>query len=459
MSNAKLAFSTRCNSFSEQILHSQLRKEGEIMKKNKFWAAVSRTLALAAVALIVIVMLAPRASAQGTEKLLYSFTGGQDGQTPQEGVIFDQSGNLYGATMNGGDEKCYYGGIAGCGVVFQLTPNADGTWTENVLHSFTGRKDGAGPNWGSLVFGAANNLYGATNQGGSHNDGTIFELSPNSDGSWTESVLHQFTGRRDGAHPMTTPIFDTAGNLYGTAVGAGVYGCGMVFEMTPGSNNRWTYQAIHQFKGTPGCYPRTGLVPDTAGAYYGTTRNEGQYCGKNSRQCGIVYQLTPASGGKWTFKAIHVFSGGNGGADPATMNVVVDGNGNLYGTTWAGGGFYGYGLVYELSPGAGGKWTYKVLYQFTGSDDGGHSASTMIFDAAGNLYGTTWSGGAYGDGVMFKMTPNQNGTWTESVVYSFGGSDGANPGAALISDSAGNIYGTTGAGGVYGAGTVYEITP
>jgi len=418
------------------------------MKTNKFWTVVSKALAATTVTLITALILAPGAWAAATEKVLYSFTGGADGSQPREGMVFDQAGNLYGTTFEGG--------AYGYGGVFELTHNLDGSWTESVLYSFTGGS--SGPDWGGLAIDAASNLYGVDHGGGEYGVGTLFELSPNSDGTWTESVLHQFTGKRDGDYPYTTPIFDQAGNLYATAAGAGAYGCGTVFKMTPGSNNHWTFRVIHQFMDKPACSPWVGLTPDATGAYYGTTRNAGNFCTQGSKDCGTVFQLTPTSGGGWTYKVIHLFSGGKGGADPSVGGLVFDGQGNLYGAT-ENQGAYGYGLVYKLTPGTGDKWTYQVLYQFKDLKDGGNSTGTMIFDAAGNLYGPAYSGGAYGYGVVFKLTPNQNGSWTENAIYSFSGSDGASPKMALISDSAGNIYGITTGGGAYGAGTVYEITP
>jgi len=403
------------------------------------------------VTLMVALILAPGARAAATEKVLYSFTGGSDGSTPYADLILDNSGNLYGTTFKGG--------VYGYGTVFELTPNPHGSWTESVLYSFTGGNDGANPEWGALAFDTANNLYGGTLGGGEYGGGNLFELSPNLDGTWAESVLHQFTDKSDGAYPHANPIFDAAGNLYDTVAAGGAYGCGTVFKMTPGSNNHWTYHVIHQFGGRPpACAPWVGFTPDAAGAYYATTRNAGKFCNPGSRDCGTVFQLTPTSGGGWTYKVIHLFSGGKGGADPSVGGLVFDGQGNLYGATEYQGA-HGYGLVFKLAPGAGDKWTYQVLHQFKGLQDGGNSTGRMIFDAAGNLYGPARSGGAYGYGVVFKLTPNQNGTWTENAFYTFSGSDGANPAAALISDSAGNIYGITVAGGAYGAGTVYEITP
>ena len=177
---------------------------------------------------------------QNPEKVLYSFTGGADGAQPHQALIFDQAGNLYGTT--------FYGGTYGAGTVYRLSPNGDGTWNQTVLYSFTGGADGGYTDWGRLAFDAAGNLYGVTVFAGQYGQGTLFKLAPNPDGTWTESVLHQFTGGEDGSMPRTTPFLDTAGNLYGTAAYGGAYGCGTVYKMTPGPGNEWTFGVIHQFE-------------------------------------------------------------------------------------------------------------------------------------------------------------------------------------------------------------------
>jgi uncharacterized repeat protein (TIGR03803 family) len=416
------------------------------MKKNRLLTDLSRVLAVVTVTLIITVVLTSSAWA-ATEQVLHSFTGGSDGQVPSEGLIWDHAGNLYSAT--------WYGGT-GCGVVFQLVPNGDGTWTENVLHNFKGGRDGCYPEWGSLTFDSVGNLYGTTSEGGEHGLGTVFELTANSHGNWTKTVLHNFK-EREGGYPVTTLLFDATGNIYGTTNVYSPLAGGTIFKMTPGSKNHWTFQVIHEFPRTQkGFYPETGLMPGPDGAYYGTTHDENDP--DDCYFCGTVYKLTSTSGGKWVYEVIHPFSGNEGGADPGVGQPVFDSQGNLFGPVVYQGA-YGYGLIYELTPVAGGQWTFQVLYQFTGLDDGGNPLSGLMSDGLGNWYGTASSGGAYGYGVVFKLTPNQDGTWTESVVYDFAGSDGASPGAALLSDPAGNIYGVTTGGGAYGYGTVYEITP
>ena len=203
--------------------------------------------------------------------MIYNFPGGSDGGTPYAGLIFDQSGNLYGTTQEGGGVACRFG----CGVVFQLTPQSNGSWTESVLHSFTGGSDGGDPLAG-LIFNAKGNLYGTTAYGGHTgkfcNCGVVFELTPNG-GNWNETVLNKFKGRGQGALPAAGVTFDAAGNLYGTTVVAGAYNSGVVFELTPNSSG-WTESVLHAFENHPGGHPQAGVVFDAAGNLYGTTSGD-----------------------------------------------------------------------------------------------------------------------------------------------------------------------------------------
>jgi uncharacterized repeat protein (TIGR03803 family) len=422
------------------------------MYSNKFWAAMGKALAVVTVTLIVFLPFAASADAQ-TFKTLYTFTGGADGSNPSgELPVFDQQGNLYNNTR--------YGGAYGAGTVFQLTPNLDGTWTESVLYSFTGGSDGGYPILDGLTFDAAGNLYGSANQGGRYGLGVVYKLAPNSDGTWTESVLHQFTGRNDGNSPFGKLIFDTAGNLYGVS-GDGKFGCGTVFQLTPGTNGRWTFHVIHQFEHRPACDPWAGLASDTSSNLYGTTRNEwhtGDGCSNPPNDCGTVFKLTPTADGKWTYKVIHKFSGGKGGSDPAVPALIFDDAGALYGTT-SRQGRYDSGVLFKLTPGTNDKWSYRVLHQFKRGTDGLYPEGHLVRDPSGTLYGSALTGGTYNHGTVFKLAPNTNGTWTFTVLHAFDGGDGDEPQGGLVRDAAGNLYGETSAGGAYGAGVVFEITP
>jgi len=422
------------------------------MKEKRLLTTVGTMLAVVTVALIVILMLAPGASAAPTYKVLYQFTGGADGNHPENGVIFDADGNLYGTT--------YEGGAYGNGIVFELTPNADGSWTENVLYSFGGSGDGTWP-WSGLVFDAAGNLYGTTMEAGAYGDGTVYKLTPNSDGSWTETVLYSFAGGRDGISPTAGLIFDTAGALYGTTRGGGrgkcqnwEKGCGTVFKLTPNSDGTWTESVLYRFGGgKDGWLPdHSNLLFDAAGNLYGATIWAGRY------GCGTIFELTPESGGNWTEKILHQFNCTDGELEEGTL--IFDKADNLCGTTNAGGHHDG-GNVFKLSIGSDGKWRERVLHDFTGGRDGGNADGGLIFDTAGNLYGTTRLGGnRSGGGTVFELIPNSNGKWKEQVLHRFSGVNGeGTPSGVLVFDAAGNIYGTASADEASGSGVVYEITP
>jgi uncharacterized repeat protein (TIGR03803 family) len=406
---------------------------------------------------VVIFMLAPGAWAQSKYKTLYRFHG-TDGAGPDGSLIFDAAGNLYGTTYSGGksDTNCYTGS---CGTTYELMPNADGTWTHKVIHYFTA--EDTGPD-GGVTFDTAGNLYGMTNQG--PHAGNVYELVPTTGGAWSYSVLYQMGGAFDG-NPAGGMTFDAAGNLYGTSAWGCGYGDGVscVFEMTP-SGGSWTFNLLYgfDFTGSAGWYP-SGTTPifDAKGNLYATTAFGGNSgCSPYGNGCyglGVVFELTPSENGTWTEQVLHAFTGGKDGESPACP-LVFDAAGNLYGTTYAGGA-YGKGNIFKLTPNADGTWTLHVLHQFTGGKDGSMPLGNVIFDAAGNLYGTTNQGGANGYGVVFKLTPILSGGWGYSVLHHFRDLPGAYPGAGLALDTAGNLYGTTAGDGTKTFGSVFEITP
>jgi uncharacterized repeat protein (TIGR03803 family) len=340
------------------------------------------------------------------------------------------------------------GGTSDAGTVFELTPAAGGTWTEKVLHNFSHGSDGGKPAAG-LIFDGAGNLYGTTFGGGTSDAGTVFELTPAAGGTWTETVLHNFGSGTDGVYPQSGLIFDAAGNLYGTTFGGGTYGGGTVFELTPAAGGTWTEQVLHNFQigtGADGHGPYAGLTFDATGNLYGTTNEGGTY------GVGTVFKLTPAAGGTWTETVLHNFGSGTDGFNPAA-GLIFDGAGNLYGTTYNG-GTPGYGTLFELTPAAGGTWTEQVLHNFGSGTDGTNPVAGLIFDATGNLYGTTTAGGSNGGGTVFRFNAQE-----EVELHSFSGTDGFTPEASLVLDASGNLYGTTFGGGTSNYGTVFEVTP
>lgn len=392
------------------------------------------------------------------ERALHNFGNDRDGQQPRAALISDAAGNLYGTTITGG-------AVDG-GTVFELTPKTGGGWTEKILHSFQNNgKDGYWP-VASVIFDAAGNLYGTTYQGGTglctSNDnvigcGVVFELSPKTGGGWTEKILHSFSYGTDGRFPYASVIFDKKGNLYGTTESGGVNGFyGTVFELIPKANGDWGEELLHSFdiNGTDGYNPYSTLIFDAARNLYGTT-----WFGGSPGDYGVVFELTPAAGGLWTETVLHGFlSDTNDGTTPYA-GLIFDAAGNLYGTT-VGAGVYGFGTVFELTPKTGGGWTETVLYNFgAGTDDGEAPYGRLIFDHAGNLYGTTIGGGNSSDGgTAFELTPSA-GNWTETVLYRFSDGYTGGPDSGLILDVKGNLYGTTVYGGPDDAGTVFEIRP
>jgi len=400
----------------------------------------------------ITLLLASGASAQGTYKTLYKFPGDRARYVPTGGLIFDQAGNLYGTTRQGGAH--------GGGVVFKLAPNADGTWTESVLYDFcslTGCTDGADSAAG-LILDQSGNLYGTTYGGGNSactgGCGVVFELSP-SGGIWTESVLYSFSGA-DGGNPLAGLVFDQTGNLCGTTVSGGTRNGGTVFKLTPKSGGGWTESVLHSFTGGGDGYsPFGGVVFDHAGNLYGTTYEGGH------GSVGTVFTLQPGSGGTWTEKVLHHFRAGTDGSYPHD-GLILDSAGNLYGTTAAGGRYDG--VVFKLTPNSGGAWTETVIHRFDVANGEGPYAG-LTFDDQGNLYGTTIEGGYTtlcgnaGCGVVFKLVPNGNGGWDEKMVHKFSDHPGAGPMSGIIFDLAGNLYGTTVGDNVTTVGTVFEITP
>jgi uncharacterized repeat protein (TIGR03803 family) len=340
-------------------------------------------------------------------------------------------------------------------VVTLMTPGAWAQSAYKTLYRFKGGKDGNGPAAG-LIFDSAGNMYGTTQNGGAYKAGTVFELSPGSGGGWTESVLYSFMGGADGAVPTGSLIFDTSGNLYGTTALGGTSGTGVVFELVPNSSGEWTENVLYSFAFPP---PATGpvgaLIFDAAGNLYGTTWNGGS----NNCQygCGVVFKLTPTNNGDWTESVLYAPDGS--GLTSFHAGLTMDGAGDLYGATWYG-GINGNGGVFELTPNADGSWTEHTLYNFKGDTNGAHPRDRLIFDSAGNLYGTTGNQFTSGYGTVFKLVPNSDGSWTKHTLHQFtGGKDGANPWAGLTFDSAGNLYGTTNDGGASGYGVVFKLTP
>jgi uncharacterized repeat protein (TIGR03803 family) len=415
------------------------------------------------------------------DKVLHSFTG-PDGAGIMAGLVSDAAGNLYGVAWGGGAN--------GLGSVFELSRQGDGGWTFSVLYSFQNDcKDGSNPT-GTLVFDAAGNLYGTTAYGGPYSTscnpatgyGTVFELTPptSGSGSWTETILHNFTsntnGSIDGANPQGGVILDAKGNLYGTTQSGGYGVDGTVFVLI--KDRGWEGHVMWPFGGGVwfGAHPMSGLVMDAAGNLYGTTPNGGDIFSAGE---GYLFGVTPGTDWDGTSTGRYQFLQDGGTGTNPYGNLIIDADGNLYGTTQG----TGAGIlaveseVFELSS----EWELQVLYRFKGNGDGRDIMSGLVLDSAGSLYGTSYMGGTNVNcpagtgnpptscGTVFKLTRGTGGVWTEQQLHSFSDDgDGFWPLAGLIFGTDGNLYGTTYAGGdvaactpnpSQGCGTVFEITP
>ena len=392
----------------------------------------TRVLFTLAAAIAVSFSLVVHAQAQVQFKVLLGFTpSGMNGTYPSSKLIFDSAGNMYGVTEDGGDTALGCTEYEGCGVAFKLSPTGSGGWHDASLFRFSTSTTGALPA-GGIVLTAAGDVIGTTLNGGSgpcggavSGGGLVYQLTP-ATGIWPETVLQ--------------------------------------------------YMDVYANGGIP-----DGLIADASGNLYGVNAVDGSgTCGGGG--CGTIYRLSPGSSGGWEMTVLYTFTGGSDGGGP-WGGLKFDADGNLYGSTYAGGNLAtgcntssgpGCGVVFKLSPTESGPWNETVLYTFSGLADGGYPNGDLAFDSAGNLYGTTLGGGKsnpncdfYGlCGVVFKLSPAASGPWTESVLYSFsGGADGATPAAGVILDSTGNLYGTTEYGGAntacgsYGCGVVFKMAP
>jgi uncharacterized repeat protein (TIGR03803 family) len=409
--------------------------------------------------------LVPAAGAQ-TYTIVHAFTSGADGATPQAGLTMDAVGNFYGtATFGGytGNDACR---SSGCGVVFKLAHGGTG-WVIEPLYQFLAGSDGDAP-LSRVVFGPDGALYGTTQSGG--NDacaggagcGTVYRMTPPArlcsrvSCQWNESVLHAFTSGIDGAIPYYGDLtFNAAGDLFGTTALGGVHNQGTLFQLSR-NNGVWTERVAYGFGGGPAQYPGSGVAFDSTGNIYGTTPQGGSPYGS-----GLIYELQPLQGG-WTERTLFTFTTGTDGSHPGG-GLIFDQLGNLYGTTASEGPGTNGGTVFELVR-SGTGWTLSTLSGIVGGSGGPIGILTM--DAAGNLYGTTYSDGAYGYGSVFKLAPQHDGTWLFTTLYDFTGfDDGRWPIGNVVVDASGNLWGTASRGGDrtrcshLGCGVIWEITP
>ncbi len=364
--------------------------------------------------------------------VIYDFKGGNDAAYPFSGLVADAAGNMYGATSGGGNGPC----SGGCGAVYKIEPNG----YETVLHGFD-LTDG----WGAVGIGpdAAGDLYGATEIGGAYDGGTVFKLDP----AGNEKLLFSFSNGEFGFYPSGGVILDGGGRLYGATGGGGIGDWGVVYSDSVGGD----YDVLYAFQGQADGGDPSSLIADRAGNLYGAA-----YAGGNSDN-GVIFRIDPLG----TEKVLYRFAGSGDGAKPSE-SLAMDAAGNLFGVT-AAGGVSGpcvqnsCGVVFQLRP----DGTETVLHNFTGGADGGDPSSAPVLDAQGNLYGTAFEGGAFNQGLIYKIDTAGNYT----TVYDFqGGAKGANPSGTFVRDAAGNFYGPADGGDIseacprpYGCGILYKL--
>ena len=334
---------------------------------------------------------------------------------------------------------------------FSLSPGG-GTWTKTVLYSFTFFTGDVWLPTSNLVFDAKGNLYGMAPLGGTNGAGGIFELSPGSNGMWTEKIIYSFTGGTDIVSFESGLTIDSGSNLYGylgsAVLSDGSSTFGGVFELESGSNGTWTEKVLHTFSGgNDGSAPYGGmLVVDSVGDVFGMASG-------GPHDYGVVFELVRGATGSWSEKILHVYEGGADGSYGYGGPMAIDRAGNVFGTsTWS---------VIEFVPGSNGSWTEKILHSFAGGRDGIYPDAGLTLSNSGKLYGTTNQGGAH-YGTVFELISNSNGTWNERILHRFtpSGGDGYYPAISpVVVDGQGNVYGSLSSGGISNYGVVFEVTP
>ena len=401
--------------------------------------------------LVMLILSFASASAQ-TYKVIHDFGGSGDGKQPVAHMIFDPQGNLYGTTLSGGPLPSSYG------TVFELSPNGDGTWTESIVHSFNDSNDAQSE---PMAMDQHGNLYGETGGNGIGTYGSVYELSPAGGGTWTLRTLYAFSGGTDGAFPSGGVVLSSDSNhIYGVGRDGVTRHDGFIFSLNHVTAASWGELVLYSFRGgNDGLHPGGPLTLDPSGNLFGVAAG-GQY------NDGTVFKLSPNRHSfGWSKSLVYAFQNPDG--TPNT-GLLLDGAGNLYGASFES-GTYNQGTVYKLSPNPDGSYTETVLHEFQGLQhgDGGYVNGNLVMDPAGNIYGTTQGGGmggyrcgGEGCGTVYKLTPSGNGLWTETILYEFSDvSGGWQPHASLVRDAAGNLFGTTIYGGANESGVAFEVTP
>ena len=417
---------------------------------------------LASLALALFSFVLSTMPSQAAERPLHWFGAPSDGAKPAAPLLIDASGSLYGTTVTGGTSIACPGG---CGTVFKLTPGAHG-YSESVLHDFRGGSDGAAA-FGGLAIDASGALYGTTAAGGGDGCGgagcgTVYKLTPAKSG-YVETVLYSFQGGTDGAAPRFGSLtLDATGALYGTTqfggTGCRSNGCGTVFKLTP-HRGGYSESVLYRFAGgNDGATPLYGVIADSRGILFGTTTAGGFAGCAHGNGCGTIFALAPLRNG-YVAGILYRFSGGDDGAGPNAL--TGDGSGALCGTTVARGAGRN-GTVFKLALTRNG-YVESTLFSFGDGATGSGPAGSLLIDANGALYGTTLSGGRFGNGTAYKLSPTRFG-YRQTILYDFGASqgDGGWPQAGLVADAKGRLFGTVSAGGNpscggLGCGAAFEV--
>ncbi len=396
-------------------------------------------------------------SASAQYSIVYTFPTGSDVNAyPNSALIADSQGNLYG-TAGRNDE--FSGGV------FELTPVGNGIWTENFYSGLN--TDGGNAPIGLVLDPNTGNLYGVVASAGTGKCGYVYQLTPPSanDGSWSQAVIYNFACGDDGNEPYAALIRDSAGRLYGTTIGGGSAGLGVVFMLTPPSQSggSWTEQVLHSFLGHgDGGFPQSPLFMDSSGAVYGVT----PYETVPDRLWGTAFKLTATKSGPWAETVMHRFYGGQVSNTDGGLPIgplAVDSSGAVYGATEFGGEgcpprvHIGCGTVFQLVPPStnGGEWTENLIYQFTGELDGAGPGGGVVFNSTGMLYGTTGAAGKETGGTIFTLSPPSvgGGSWT---ITSFPVSEENRTGVGVL--LLGNdIFGTAMFGGSNRMGSVFKL--
>jgi hypothetical protein len=405
-----------------------------------------------AYALIASFALSIQLTAQSPKvRVLHDFGSSSDGNVPSGPLLLDKLGNIYGATGGGPGEY-------GNGLIFELTPQPDGAWSETILHAFSAGNDGAYP-WGALLQDGTGALYGTVSGYLSYAVGGVFELTPGLSG-WANTILYA-----DSAGPGI--LMGAEGNLFGKIGPGDYFGLGAIGELSPGSSG-WTYTQLYSFTCDPSCAngynPPAPPIWDAKGDLWGVTTFggiNGSPC-FTEEGCGVIFNMTPNGDGTWTYHVMHRFAASIYDGQRPYSGLVMDSAGNFYGATWLGGAFNN-GTVFKFAL-VDGEWKETILYDFPDCHGGCQVDGTLAMDGAGNLYGTA-SGGTkscegLSCGVVFKLEPQTTGLWKYTKLYNFNDtSGGVSPFYGVILDSEGNLYGVTSNFGKYGGGTAFEITP